>query len=82
VLLERDRELAALDALIGEAAAGQARLALIEGPATKCQPRLLPTAALSRSSSPRPRPSRLSPELRPELRPSAFSNADQDRAPG
>jgi DNA-binding CsgD family transcriptional regulator len=33
VLLERDRELASLDALIDEAAAGQARVALIEGPA-------------------------------------------------
>jgi hypothetical protein len=32
-LLERDGELASLDALIDEAAAGHARLALIEGPA-------------------------------------------------
>jgi DNA-binding NarL/FixJ family response regulator len=32
-ILERDRELASLDTLIGEAAAGEARLALVEGPA-------------------------------------------------
>jgi DNA-binding CsgD family transcriptional regulator len=43
-LLERDRELAALDALIGQAAAGQARLALIEGPAGIGKTRLVAEA--------------------------------------
>ena len=32
-LLERDRELASLEALIDDAAGGAARLALVEGPA-------------------------------------------------
>ncbi|MCW3063352.1 MAG: transcriptional regulator, LuxR family, partial [Solirubrobacterales bacterium] len=40
-LLERDRELAALTALVGEAAAGQARLVLIEGPRGIGKTRLL-----------------------------------------
>jgi DNA-binding CsgD family transcriptional regulator len=43
-LLERDRELATLDALIDEAAAGQARLALIEGPAGIGKTRLVAEA--------------------------------------
>jgi DNA-binding NarL/FixJ family response regulator len=43
-LLERDGELASLDALIEEAAAGQARLALIEGPAGIGKTRLVAEA--------------------------------------
>lgn len=44
VLLERDQELATLDALIDEAAGGQARLALIEGPAGIGKTRLVAEA--------------------------------------
>jgi DNA-binding CsgD family transcriptional regulator len=44
LLLERDRELASLDALIDEAAVGQARLALIEGPAGIGKTRLVAEA--------------------------------------
>jgi DNA-binding CsgD family transcriptional regulator len=44
LLLERDRELASLDALIDEAAAGQARLVLIEGPAGIGKTRLVAEA--------------------------------------
>src|SRR4051812_39806625 len=40
-LVERDRELAALEALVAEAAAGAGRLALIEGPAGIGKSRLL-----------------------------------------
>ena len=43
-LLERDGELAVLDGLIGEAAAGQARFSLIEGPAGIGKSRLLAEA--------------------------------------
>ena len=43
-LLERERELGALDALIEEAAAGHARLALIEGPAGIGKTRLVAEA--------------------------------------
>jgi AAA ATPase-like protein len=43
-LLERDRELALLDVLIDEAAAGQARFGLIEGPAGIGKSRLLAEA--------------------------------------
>jgi hypothetical protein len=44
VLLERERELASLDALLDEAAGGQARLALIEGPAGIGKTRLVAEA--------------------------------------
>lgn len=44
MLLERDEELASLDALIDEAAAGQARVALIEGPAGIGKTRLVAEA--------------------------------------
>ena len=43
-LLERERELASLDALIGEAAEGGARLALVEGPAGIGKSRLVSEA--------------------------------------
>ena len=44
LLLERDRELATLTALIDEAAAGQARVALVEGPAGIGKTRLMAEA--------------------------------------
>jgi DNA-binding CsgD family transcriptional regulator len=44
LLLERDRELAEIDALIAEAAAGQARVAFIEGPAGIGKTRLVAEA--------------------------------------
>ena len=43
-LLERDRELAALDRLIGDAEDGRGRVALIEGPAGIGKSRLLAEA--------------------------------------